>query len=95
LINGWALCGVVKCQVVIERERQVWSMRGLIMNMSLYGCMLLSHRKALPEFFLCIFSSLTCLKKPVFSEGDLLQWKVPASLSLFLKSEKIPSLLYV
>jgi hypothetical protein len=29
LINGWwALCGVVKCQVVVvERGRQVWSMR--------------------------------------------------------------------
>jgi hypothetical protein len=50
--------------------------------------------KALPGFFLCIFSSLTCLKKPVFSKRDLLQWKVPASLSLFLKSERIPALLY-
>jgi hypothetical protein len=49
-------------------------------------------RKALPGFFLCIFSSLTCLKKPVFSERDLVQWKVPASLSLFLNSEKIPAL---
>jgi hypothetical protein len=41
-------------------------------------------RKALPGFFLCIFSSLTCLKKrrnlPVFSKRDLLQWKVPAGL---------------
>ncbi len=36
--------------------------------------------KALPEFFLCIFSSLTCLKKPVFSNWDLLRWKVPARL---------------
>ncbi len=60
--------------------------------------------------FLCIFSSLTCLKKPVFSKRDLLQWKVstsetllgssdqrkaPASLPLFLKSEKIPALLSV
>jgi hypothetical protein len=43
------------------------------------------------------------LKKPVFSKRDLLQWTVPAnlywdlltSLSLFLKSEKIPALLYV
>jgi hypothetical protein len=52
-------------------------------------------RKALPGFFLCIFSSLTCLKKPVFSKRELMQWKVPASLSLFLKSEKIPALLYV
>ncbi len=43
------------------------------------GCFAL--HKALPGFFLCIFSSLTCLKKPVFS------------LSLFLKSEKIPALL--
>jgi len=58
------------------------------------------------DFFLCIFSSLTCLKKPVFIKLDLLWWKlparlavlgssdqrkVPASLSLFLKSEKNPS----
>jgi hypothetical protein len=27
-------------------------------------------------------------------QADLLQWKVPAGLSLFLKSEKIPALLY-
>jgi hypothetical protein len=52
--------------------------------------------------------SLTCVKKPVFSKRGLLRWKVPArlycdlltvevpaSLSLFLKSEKIPALLYV
>ncbi len=71
--------------------------------------------KAPPGFFLCIFSSLTCLKKPVFSKWNLLWWKVTrqaglgssawlipsdqrkvlASLSLFLKSEKIPALLYV
>ncbi len=37
-------------------------------------------RKALPGFFLCIFSSLTCLKKPVFSKRELLRWKVPARL---------------
>ncbi len=67
-------------------------------------------RKALPGFFLCIFSSLTCAKKPGFSKGDLLQWKVPsklywnlltsgryqpACLSLFLKSGKIPAVLYI
>ncbi len=51
--------------------------------------------KALPGFFLRIFSSLTSLKNPVFSKRDLLRWKVPASLSLFLKSEKFPALLYV
>jgi hypothetical protein len=34
-----------------------------------------------PGFFLCILSSVTCLKKPIFSKRDLLlQWKVPASL---------------
>jgi len=33
--------------------------------------------KALPGFFLCIFS---CLKKPVFSKRDLLPEKVPARL---------------
>jgi len=36
--------------------------------------------KALPGIFLCIFSFLTYLKKPVFSKMDLLQWKVPARL---------------
>jgi hypothetical protein len=63
--------------------------------------------KALPGLFLCIFSSLTSLTKPVFSKRDLLwryqqpvlgssdQRKVPASLSLFLKSEKIPALHYL
>jgi hypothetical protein len=34
LINGWALCGVVKCQVVVERGRQVWSMRGGLLSCS-------------------------------------------------------------
>jgi hypothetical protein len=33
--------------------------------------------------------------EPVFSKLDLLWWKVLASLSLFLKSEQIPALLYV
>jgi len=54
--------------------------------------------------FSFVFSApSTSLKKPVFSKRDLLQWTVPAnlywdlltSLSLFLKSEKIPALLYV
>jgi len=50
---------------------------------SMDDALLLSHRKAhYQKFFLCIFSSLTCLKKPVFSEGDdLLRWKVPANTS--------------
>jgi hypothetical protein len=67
-------------------------------------------RKALPLFFICIFSSITCLKKPVFSKRDLLlqpvegtsqavlgssdQRKSIAKLSRFLKSEKIPALPY-
>jgi hypothetical protein len=34
--------------------------------------------KALPGFFLCIFSSITCLKKPLLSKRDLPLWKVPA-----------------
>jgi hypothetical protein len=66
----------------------------------------LQVRKALPGIFLCIFSSLTCLKIPVFSKPDLLRWKVPARLywdiltswrylSLFLKSEKIPAVLHI
>jgi hypothetical protein len=41
---------------------------------------LITRRKVLPEFFLCIFSSLTYLKKDVFSKRDLLRWKVPARL---------------
>jgi hypothetical protein len=36
--------------------------------------------KALPGFFLCIFSSLTYLKKLVFNKGDLPCPKVPARL---------------
>ncbi len=36
--------------------------------------------KTLSGFFLCISSSLTCLKKPVFNNGDLLRWNVPARL---------------
>jgi hypothetical protein len=36
--------------------------------------------KAPPGFFLCIFRSITCLKKPVFIKGDLPLWKVPARL---------------
>jgi hypothetical protein len=51
--------------------------------------------KALPGFFLCIFSSLACLRKPVFSKRDPVWCKVPAILLLFLKSEKISALLYV
>jgi hypothetical protein len=65
--------------------------------------------KALPEFFSCLFSSITSVKKPVFTKRDLLQWKVPARLywdhltsgryqlafPLFLKIEKIPALLYI
>jgi len=57
---------------------------------------LTSDVKHCPGFFLCIFSSLTCLKKPGFSKvGSSDQRNVPASLSLFLKSEKILALLYV
>jgi hypothetical protein len=36
--------------------------------------------KVMPGFFLYVFSSLTCLKKPVLSKRDLLQWKVLARL---------------
>jgi hypothetical protein len=64
----------------------------------------LTLRKALPGFFLCVFSSITCLKKPVFSKWDLLWWKVPATLYWELttsqpvtisKGEKISALLYI
>jgi hypothetical protein len=41
----------------------------------------LNIRKALQGFFLCIFSSLSCLKnKHVFSKGDLVRWKATARL---------------
>ncbi len=50
-----------------------FSLHGLLS----FGGAVPQNRKALPGFFLCIFSSLTCLKKPVFSKWDLLQWKVP------------------
>jgi hypothetical protein len=58
---------------------------------------------ALPEIFLCIFSCLpekTCFQQGGSSAvegtsqavlGSLDQQKVPASLSLFVKSEKIPA----
>jgi hypothetical protein len=47
--------------------------------------------------FLCIFSSITCLKKPVFTTRGIFCGgrKVTASLSLFLKCEKILALLYL
>jgi hypothetical protein len=68
--------------------------------------------KALPGFFLCIFSSITWPAETLVSASGIFcggtylpasqallgssdQWKVPASLSLFLKSEKIPALLYL
>jgi hypothetical protein len=45
-----------------------------------FSKMLFNSCKALLGFFLCIFSALACLKKPVFSKWDLMQWKVPARL---------------
>jgi hypothetical protein len=78
--------------------------------LSFYSCKSIDKSTAW-IFFVCISSCLTCLKKPVFSKWDLLWWKVnsqavlgsssdqrkkvPFNLSLFLKSEKIPALLYV
>jgi hypothetical protein len=50
---------------------------------------------------LCEFLCLKNVKKfnyqtkIVSHKGDILQWKIPANLSLFLKSEKILALLYV
>jgi len=63
----------------------------------------------LPRFFRCILSSLACLGKTCFQQagsstvegtsqaalGSSDQRKVPASLSLFLKREKIPAVFYV
>ncbi len=43
-----------------------------------YTLQFFTPRKALPGFFLCIFSSLTCLKIPVFSKRYLLRRKIPA-----------------
>jgi hypothetical protein len=68
-----------------------------------------SVRKALPGFFLSIFSFVTFLKKPCFQQagssavegtshavmGSCDELNVPTTLSLFLRSEKIPALLYV
>ncbi len=56
-----------------------------IASMGFFNPILKAHsasmdHKAQSEFFLCIFSSLTCLKKRVFSRPDLLQLKVPARL---------------
>ncbi len=65
--------------------------------------------KPLPRFFICIMNSLTCLEKTCFQQagsstvegtsqaalGSCDQRKVPASLSLFLKREKIPAQFYV
>ncbi len=67
----------------------MWSLHGLTSHHPF------TMHKALSGFFLCIFGSLTCLKKSVFRKGDLLWWKVPASLSLFLKNGKIPAFLYL
>jgi hypothetical protein len=64
---------------------------------------LITRRKALPGLFLCIFSSLTYMKKPIFQQarssevegtsqavvGFSDQRRPPASVSLFRKSEKI------
>ncbi len=36
------------------------------------------EHKTLPRFFLYIFNSLTCLKKPIFNKRDLLRWTVPS-----------------
>jgi hypothetical protein len=62
-----------------------------VFNWNKYGCTIFlkfqiveneisPHLKALPGYFLCIFSSRTCLKKPVFCKRDLLRFKVPARL---------------
>jgi hypothetical protein len=40
-----------------------------------------SNGRHLLSKLLRIFSSITCLKKPVFSKRDLLQWKVPTRLN--------------
>jgi hypothetical protein len=53
--------------------------------------------KAVPGFFLCIFSSLTCLKKHVLSKRGLLAVEGTSQAVLgylFLKSEKTLALLY-
>jgi hypothetical protein len=47
--------------------------------------------KALLGIFLCIFVSLTCLKKPVSSKRDLLRWKVTARLYRDLLTSGLPA----
>jgi hypothetical protein len=71
------------CSPIYARSYFLFKVWFLLWNQNkpITGCFAL--HKALPGFFLCIFSSLTYLKKPVFT------------LSLFQKSEKIPTLLSV
>ncbi len=35
----------------------------------------------------CIFNSLTCLKKPIFSKQDLLRWNAPGCTGIFWPAE--------
>jgi hypothetical protein len=50
--------------------------------------------KELPGFFLCIFSSLTCLKKPVSTSGIFYGGRYQPACHYFLKSDKFSALLY-
>ncbi len=66
-------------------EVQIWGQNGSGLSWSfifptLERNRIVFTRKALPGFFICIFSSLTCPKKLVFSKRDFLPWKFPARL---------------
>jgi hypothetical protein len=67
----------------LERNKKEVGFRGPtfieILQSSLSSLISLPLKHRL-DFFLCIFSSLTCLKKPVFSKWDLLRWKALAKL---------------
>ncbi len=106
----WSLFSTHYCSFSLTIRHPESQLKGLwqgVLRGSLFLCWF-QCCKALPGFFLRIFSSLECLKKPVFAKRDLLwwkvrarlywdvltQWKVSASLSLFLKSEKISARLY-
>ncbi len=91
-VLNWVSC-LVEAQytffvLFFEISSPMWPNRG-------FRCHVFPRITLLPGFFLCIFSSLTCLKEPVFSKLDLLWWKIPTSLSLFLKGEQLLALLYL
>lgn len=83
LFSSWCLLVFSSCSRCCEQRWELGDcfrvslfVQALFQNISSLAAL----RRALPGFFLCIFSYLTCLKKSVFSKRDLLRWKVPARL---------------